>query len=75
MIAVADQLKRQVRYAEELLLRQQIVQALDRNLGPQDENALRAELQLGMCIVNLDREEDAEPFLTHVAAESEYSSG
>ena len=73
MVQVADQLKRQERYGEELLLREQVVQALRKNLGEDHENTLSAESQMGMCLVSLDREEDAEPLLARVVAESDAS--
>jgi tetratricopeptide (TPR) repeat protein len=75
MVQGADQLKRQERYAEELLLREQIVGNLRRNLGLEHENTLRAEAHLGRCLLDLDRAEDAEPLLAHVLAESTHSPG
>jgi tetratricopeptide (TPR) repeat protein len=73
MVQVADQLRRQERYSEELLLREQIVETLRKNLGENHISTLSAELQTGVCLVNLDREEDAGPLLTHVVTEDENS--
>jgi hypothetical protein len=75
MVGVADELRRQDRYAEELLLREQIVQTPRRNLGVHHEGTLEAEAKLGRCLIDLDRTEEAEPLLTHVVAASGYSPG
>ncbi len=75
MIAVADQLKMLQRYGEEVLLREQIVEVLHSHFEPNHEHMLRAELRLGMCLVDLERAEDAEPLLAHVVEEGENSPG
>jgi tetratricopeptide (TPR) repeat protein len=75
MLAVADELKRQERCAEELILRQQIVEALRRNLGLDNYDTVKSEARLGTCLLDLDRAGDAEPFLTHVVAEIEKFPG
>jgi tetratricopeptide (TPR) repeat protein len=68
MVPVADQLSALKRSDEERLLREQIVLARRRNLGPQHELTLNAEMRLAMCLVVLERLDEAEPLLAHVAA-------
>jgi hypothetical protein len=75
MVQVADQLNRQERYGEELLLREQVVETLRKNLGLDHENTLIVESQMGMCLLNLDREGDAEPLLVRVVSEAKNSTG
>lgn len=75
MVGVAEQLQRQERYAEEVLLREQIVEALRRNVGLEHGDTLTAEANMGRCLVDLDRPEEAESFLAHVAAGTEGSPG
>jgi hypothetical protein len=68
MNEVANQLARQDRVAEEVVLRQQIVDGLRHNLGPEDDSILNAEWKLATCLTVLERPEDAEPLLAHVVA-------
>jgi hypothetical protein len=50
------------------VLREQIVSALARTLGPEDDSTLNAEWKLAMCLATLDRPEEAGPLLAHVVA-------
>lgn len=75
MQRVADALKQQRRYAEEILLRQQILAALRKNLGEDDDLVLHAELSLGICLCRLQRFDEAQPSLTQVAADMEVRLG
>jgi tetratricopeptide (TPR) repeat protein len=72
---VADQLRRQRRYAEELLLREKIFEARRRNLGLEHEDTLKAESHLGRVLLDLDGREAAEPLLAHVVSATERSPG
>jgi hypothetical protein len=63
---VADQLARQARTAEEMVVREQMVKAIQKNLGPEHDSTLIAELKLAICLLTLERAADATPFLSHV---------
>jgi tetratricopeptide (TPR) repeat protein len=68
MNEVANQLSRQNRISEEIVLREQIVEGLRKNVGAEDDATLNAEFKLATCLIALERPEDAEPLLTHVVA-------
>src|ERR1700728_2366183 len=68
MNEVANQLAKQGRVAEEVVLREQIVAGLRNNVGPEHDFTLNAEWNLAMCLTTLERPEDAEPLLAHVVA-------
>ena len=68
MNEVANQLSRQDRVAEEVALREQIVEGLRKNVGPEDEATLNAEFKLATCLIMLERPENADPLLGHVVA-------
>jgi hypothetical protein len=64
----ANQLSRQNRITEEVSLREQIVDALRKTAGAEDETTLNAEFKLATCLIALERPDDADPLLTHVVA-------
>jgi tetratricopeptide (TPR) repeat protein len=68
MIDVADQLARQDRAAEELVLREQAVAALREKPGPEHESTVNAVWKLATCLTTLGRPHDAEPLLADVVA-------
>jgi tetratricopeptide (TPR) repeat protein len=70
MIALADELQQQNRISEELLLREQIVEAVQRNLGPDNEDTLKAAMDLANCLLALDRPDDAGRLLATAIAEA-----
>jgi Tetratricopeptide repeat len=65
---VADQLARQDRGSEEAIVLDQMVTALRNTLGDEHDSTLSAELKLAICLLTLERAEDAEPLLAHVVA-------
>jgi hypothetical protein len=65
---VANQLSRQNRISEETTLRQQILDALRKNVGAEDEATINAEFKLATCLIALERPEEADPLLAHVVA-------
>lgn len=68
MIEVADQLARQGRDAEEVVLREKVVAGLQKNFGPEHESSVNAEWKLAMCLVKLERPQEAETLFGHVLA-------
>jgi tetratricopeptide (TPR) repeat protein len=66
MAEVANNLRRLQRFDEEIILRQQIVEAVGRNAGPESQFALVAEMNLGICLGALGRYEEAELLLARV---------
>ena len=75
MNEVANQFSRQSRVAEETALREQIVDGLRKNVGPEDEATLNAEFKLATCLISLERPRDADPLLTHVVAGRAFALG
>jgi tetratricopeptide (TPR) repeat protein len=74
MIAAANELHQQNRFSEELLLREQIVIAVQRNLGPDDEEIFKAAMELANCLLALDRADDAGRLLASAMSEASGSS-
>jgi hypothetical protein len=68
MNEVANQLSRQDRVDEETAVREQIVDSVRKNVGPEDEATLNAEFRLATCLIALERPHDADPLLAHVVA-------
>ena len=68
MNEVAHQLSRQNRVGEESAVREQILERLRKNVGPEDGATLNAEFRLATCLLALERPEDADPLLAHVVA-------
>jgi Tetratricopeptide repeat len=66
MNEVANQLSQLERVAEEVSLRQTIVESLRVNVGPEHLSTLSAEWKLATCLMTLDRPEEAAPLLAHV---------
>jgi hypothetical protein len=66
MNEVANQLSELERVAEEVSLRETIVQSLRASVGPEHLSTLSAEWKLATCLMTLDRPEEAEPLFAHV---------
>jgi thioredoxin-like negative regulator of GroEL len=70
MVAVADELRQQSRFSEELILREQVLEAVQRNLGPGDEEGIKAGMDLANCLLALNRIDDAERLFAGIIAEA-----
>ena len=75
MNEVANHLSQLERVAEEVSLRQTIVQSLRAGVGPEHLSTMSAESKLAMCLMTLDRPEEAEPLLAHVVRGRESALG
>jgi eukaryotic-like serine/threonine-protein kinase len=75
MVEVANQLSSQGRAAEEVVLREQVVVALRHTARVDDQATVNAEMHLAVCLVRLERWEEAESLLAHVVARRELTLG